>query len=303
LSRLFEAATKYKPAQDYIDRIRDEVRGITNAEVSRLLEIQITQHLSAGQRALENDDFVSARQQFEAILVLQPSNSEAQKSLGETQQRLAVATEALFKSGLDALQAGHYEKAEEFFSQTLALNPEHAQAKIEYGKVSVLLQTVEEARQWQTDLDALRTSYIQSTQAAQAGELEKSYFGFKNVLQIDPLHRQAGTHLRELGERIFQLYDDEAHRAMKSGQYSKAAESLKRALVFDPDNVDAKTTLEEARRKLNLQNKSKAERLYRKGLEAIEAGNARLAIDFWQSAVDLDPENLEAQRGLERLKK
>ena len=120
-----------------------------------------------------------------------------------TQLRLVAATEALYKSGMDALQAGHYEKAEEFFSQTLVLNPEHEQAKIEYGKVSVLLQTVEEARQWQTDLNALRTSYVQATQLAQAGELEKSYFGFKNVLQIDPLHSSgAGAH-RGAGRRRF----------------------------------------------------------------------------------------------------
>ena len=302
MARLFEAAPNYKPAQAIVDKIRSELSRTADPRMVRFLREQVARRLALAQKTLENGEFVNARERFEAILVVQPNNADAQRLLQAAQERLANATEELFKAGMDALQAGHYEKAQEFFSHALALNPQHERAKIEYGKVSLLIQTAEEARRWQSDLETLKDSYILGTQYSKAGQFEKAYLSFKGVLEIDPLHAQAQAHLEELQGRMFQEYFSHGMEEIRSGKLSKAVEDLSRALTFNPKNAEARAALETARNRLIQQKKIEAQRLYRKGLEAIQGGNKKAAIDFWQKAVEQDPENLDAKRGLERLR-
>jgi hypothetical protein len=86
--------------------------------------------------------------------------------------------------------------------------------------------------------------------------------------------------------------------ALEGERYQEARESFGRALLLDPGNKEARTQIQSLRNRF----KNKSDELYRRGLEAVQAGKIQTAVDFWEQALGLDPDNLEARRGLERLK-
>jgi len=303
LNQLLQVAPWYKPAQDLIDRMKDELRDVRNVQVQRLLEEQIAKHLAAGKDALDRDDLINARQEFQAILALKPNDPEALQYMARVQERFESVINTFYKSGLAALEEGRYPDAKEAFERVLLLNPTQADAKLQLDRVTVLIEEAEHAKQAKARAQIVQESYAQGIEAMQAGRLEQAYLRFQSILRIEPKHAEARARLEEVRGSLFARYYQEGQTAYKQGQLVKSMEAYSKALTFDPYNTDAKAALDQTKGRLERFKTLESDRLYKKGLEAFEANDKEKAFELWQKAAMLNPENREARRGLERLGK
>jgi hypothetical protein len=64
---------------------------------------------------------------------------------------------------------------------------------------------------------------------------------------------------------------------------------------------EAKRSFQDAKRRWDLQKKILSQNLYREGLEAFLSGDKLKAQKIWKRVLEMDPENEEAKRGLQRL--
>ena len=80
-------------------------------------------------------------------------------------------------------------------------------------------------------------------------------------------------------------------------------DSILSQLKYNPKYSDAKKALAKVKGQMGKQKKADSQNYYKQGLEAFLRGDKNKAKELWQKAVDLDPDNLEAKRGLERVSK
>ena len=303
LTQLLQVAPWYTPAQEMIDKIKEELKDVKDVQVQRLMEEQIARHMKSGVDALERDDLINARQEFEAILALRPDHASAKEYLTRVEERFASVIDTFFKAGLAAFDEGRYQDAKESFERVLLLNPKHEQARLELDKVTVLIEEAERANQATARAEIVQKSYAEGMKALEEDLWEQAYLRFQSVLKLEPRHAEAKARIEEVRSKMFERYYQAGLTFYKDGHLVKSVEALNKALTFDPYSVGAKEALDKAEARLANFKKTKSQGLYKEGLEAFQAGDQTKAYDLWQKAVMLDTDNLEAKRGLERLGK
>jgi len=95
---------------------------------------------------------------------------------------------------------------------------------------------------------------------------------------------------------------DAGKKAAKRGDWKKSRREFNTVLRYRPKNRQAKKALKKIRYELSRSRKVESTDIYREGLEAFLKGDYEAATRLWREALDVYPENMEAKRGLNRLK-
>lgn len=114
-----------------------------------------------------------ARQQLQQILILQPDNTKANAQLREMED---PQLKGPYQRGLQALQRGEQEKAYAAFTETLKINPHHAQAA----------QKAEEVKQ-----DLIQRYHKSAMAAFHRQDLDSAIKEWDKVLVLDPGNESA----------------------------------------------------------------------------------------------------------------
>ncbi|MDI6642174.1 MAG: tetratricopeptide repeat protein, partial [Elusimicrobiota bacterium] len=103
-------------------------------------------------------------------------------------------------------------------------------------------------------------------------------------------------------KRIQELYKTSIDLYNK-GNWADAIRGFKEVIKFYPGHKEATEYLKRSEAglaKKKEQDALKSQELYTEGVKEYTAGNIKKAIELWEKAVKLDPENVKAQKSLER---
>jgi tetratricopeptide (TPR) repeat protein len=141
--------------------------------------------------------------------------------------------------------------------------------------------------------------------AYQNQEYEKALARFEEMLRIDPDNNEARRYLGLCKDLLAKKYFDQGNRAAQNGDWANAKDAFTSALSYKPDYSEAVTALYKVQQqmgeRMEEQKKRDSERYTKQALDAFMGDDREKAVELWQRALELDPENIEAARWLNRM--
>jgi tetratricopeptide (TPR) repeat protein len=142
---------------------------------------------------------------------------------------------------------------------------------------------------------------LNGTESYHDKDYDRALEWFDTLLGIDPRHKEALRYRTLTRQALAEALYDDGRKAWKAGELELADRYFLQALSLDPDHTRALGASLEIRGSILAGRKREAEKLYRKGLDAFSEGRTDAVAEHWKKALELDPDNREAARGLERL--
>ncbi|MBI3292961.1 MAG: PorV/PorQ family protein [Elusimicrobia bacterium] len=301
LKRLASVAPWHQPTQKLLARITEETETLGEANRRQQLETGLAQHFTQGVRYFNQDDLLKAKDEFETILALSPHHAGAKEYLGKIQDRYQGLVQAFLEIAEKDLKEGRLAEAKQEVEKALVLDPQHEKAKTMFAQVTERLTQEEATRQQEARETAIKKAYRAGEKAYAEGNLIQALEYFQQVVRFDPTHpaalSQVATILQSLAENAYQ----EGYRLERAGQTEEAIRYYQRAVHHQPAFVPAKEALARLQGEQREQRRAESRKLYQQGLEAAMVQDFATAQRLWQRALELDPENLEARRSMERI--
>jgi len=241
-------------------------------------------HFLAGSIHLALQEYAEARREFQLVLKQQPGNPEAILNLVKAGQG---AAEAFYRQGRRLYRQGDYRAAIDRLQAALAIDPSHPMAR----------NYLEQSR---TDLaETYRRLVSESRDLLTNGDPRAALDRIRRARGLrpdDPTARKLEQRaITALGRQIATLLAN-AQALSAAGNDQKAADLFRQVLALDPAHEQARSGLEQIRR----QRRRQLARHLSEGNEALEAGRLAGAREAFRAALDLDADNEEARRGMER---
>jgi tetratricopeptide (TPR) repeat protein len=201
---------------------------------TKQIELDYTEALGAGQKALVGKNYAAAIKSFQEALNLKPKDPTAQSFLQKAQdaQGLAVRTanyDQAIVAGQKAMKAKNYDVAVKSFQQALEYMPKDANAQ----------KLLQQARDAQTAAASAAANFQKAINLGQAALKAKNYDvaikAFTEATKIDPFDADAKKFLAqaEQGRTVFN-YD----KAMTAGNNAMSAKRFKDAIAAYNDALD-----------------------------------------------------------------
>ncbi len=300
-SQIIDVAPWHRPSRLLMRKIQQEFKDLEDIARREQLQVQIDDHFSRGEQYFQLDELLSAKREFEAILALQPNHMGARTYLKRIDDRFASLVQTFYEAGMRAFASGDYAQAKEQFQKVLVVDPNHSEAREQLTRTERLLTQAEAEAKDRAKMEAVRPVYMAALSAFERKDYVEALNKFEEILRIDSDNNEAKRYRGLCRDILAKNAFDEGNKAAQAGNWQAANENYKMALKYKPDYDEAQNALSKVRGQMGEQKKTESQDLYKEGLEAFLAGDQSKALKLWQKAVDLDPENLEAKRGLERL--
>jgi tetratricopeptide (TPR) repeat protein len=299
--QIVDVAPWHRPSRSLMRKVEKEFQDLENTARQELLKAQVDDHFSRGERYFEADELVPAKKEFEAILRLQPSHVGAIAYLKRIQDRFSNLVQAFYQDGMNAFAQGNYSLAREQFTRTLAVDPNHAEAREQLVRTERLLEQEEKREKIKETRQAVESLYSEALTAFERKEYALALDKFQQILNVDPENGEAKRYRAICRDVLARKAFDDGNRAAQDGDWSKAYSLYRQALQHKPGWTEAEEALQKVQANLGEKRKDESQVLYKQGLEAFLAGNDEKALEFGQQALEKDPENKEAQRLVERI--
>lgn len=268
-----------------MEQIRQRLRQQSEAEVNKLLEIelakkedaQIKEAMTKGKKYLKNKEYKEAIFQFEKILDIKPECKEAEEVLQKIKEQLEMAE---FKQQFQT----NLFKAREYFSQQ-----NYAMADIEYKQVLKMdAGNLEAVKQLET-IKKL-TEKGGSTSIGSSISIEN-----QNANIVSQLLPATSTHLpieKETAKYKAEVYMEEGISDYEAKRYKDAIKNLDKAVSLNKELNQAKDYLQKAQDNFSKERKKVVEKdkalllkisqSYDRGLEYFKHGKLDKAIKEWE---------------------
>ena len=295
-------------AEGYLNRIL-ELRPMEDQVQNTLLEV----YEKSGQRGKVVDllqrlavryqnagTTVPATQYAERWMAADPQNPAAHAKVKELYLeagRTADAVAQLFTISHLAAQQQQPREAANALREILNLDPVHLAARERLRDLYLELGDTESAV---SEIMLLARSAMDQGEAPQALEL------FDQILELSPLHEQAlrnkVTILHHQGrdEDAAEALMSVAQKLARADEIDKAEALLRVALTFPVDPAPAREALKDLFL-VSGQNEKAVAELVTLAAIAEQAGAAETALSYWGEVSGLDPQNIEARKGIARL--
>lgn len=230
-----------------------------------------------------------------------PKKDSQEMTIEEHNQIKNDVAEDFYKKGLLAVEAGRYEEAEGYFDRVLILKPRHQGAK---EGIEFVLKKLEQARVKEESVDKEQAliKALEEKLKKQISENQnnKALDVAHELLAIDPANDTAKKSIPLIHEALFTKAVERSNERAEREDFQGAIDALEVALKYKKDsNVQEK--IEQYQGRLGEQQHKKSEEIYLKALEESQSGNPEEALRLCKKALSLNPENLQAQKMLERL--
>lgn len=302
-SEIKEVAPWHRPSRLLLRKIQKEFKDLEDEARREQLQVQIDDHFSRGEQHFQMDELIPAKREFETILALQPNHIGARTYLKRIDERFASLVQTFYESGMRYFAAGDYKLAKEQFEKVLVVDPNHTEAREQLTRAERLLNQAKKDEDERIKDESIRPVYHDGLTAFQQGNYLEALNKFEEVLRLKPDHPESIKYRGVSRNILAKQALEEGNRLAQEGDWKKAAAKYKESLRYNPDQPEVESLVQETSKQLGQQRKEESQNYYKEGLEAFLAGNQDKAAELWQKAVDMDPENMDAVRGLERLNK
>jgi len=220
-----------------------------------------------------------------------PYNDSAQELKNQAEakrQELLAAAEDYYQKGLAAKAQNDFKTAASEFTQCLAINPQHDQAKVELDNANSTLQQQE----------TLQTLLDEGEALLKAGKPYDAKAKFQEALKLDPGNAQAADGIKRANAAIAAqkaeatAFYNSALTKIQAKNYDGALADLDKALAKDPGNATY------TRKRAEVVNML-AGSFYQKGQEYEKQGKWVLAQKEYEKALKYDK---KYQKDVDRMK-
>ena len=284
----------------FIGKIQKDFRDLEQSEKKDQLIRQAQALFNRAEKFFESGNLLDARTEFQAVLVLQPENKSAQGYLSHIESQFLSFVESFFRAGMIAFAEENYALAREEFEKVLTIKPDHAESQQQLAKCLSLIETQEKKEKEKVLKFMADKNYQDALGAFGRENYEESHRLFNEVLKISPKHEEAIRYIELAREKIYRLNIAQGQEAAAKTEWETAVNYFRKAIEVNP-TPEAKRSFQDAKRRWDLQKKILSQNLYREGLEAFLSGDKAKAQSAWKRVLQMDPENEEAKRGLQRL--
>jgi protein O-GlcNAc transferase len=249
------------------------------------------EHLSYGKVYLDQNEMEHAIDEFQLALSHDPENIVALTELGKAQlakkqyeEAVGVLDRALaiepqyadlhYYLGCACMESGRKERAINEFKEALNINPRYAAARNTLGHIMKTMQRMAQGREENAHGDDLNESrqanvhFHLGNALMQKNLLQEALIEFKEAVRLRPNYP-------DIRNKIGELY-------MRRGLFNLAEEEFLTCLKLNPKFITALLNLAETYRQHSENLLDKAESTY-------------------QKLLDIDPDNHDAQSGLEKV--
>lgn len=300
-SQIMDVAPWHRPSRNLMRKIESDFKDLEDLARKEQLQQQIDDHFARGEQAFQLDDLMTARREFEAIVGLQPDHMGAKAYLKRIEERFRSIVQTFYETAMRNFAAGDYRGAKEYLEKVLVVEPENAEAREQLVRTEMLLSEVEKAEEERAKIEAVRPLYAAGLDLFKAKRYTEALAKFEEILAIDASNPEAKRYRNLCREQAAKEAYEAGNAAAREGDFPRAADHMKKALKLKPDFTEAQAAMQKISQHLGVQQKEGALDLYRKGLEFFLSGDQDKALELWKQCVDLDPDNLECQRGYERI--
>lgn len=239
-------------------------------------------HLETGEQALEAGQFSEAAAAFETLLNHMPQSTSIEQQW----------TAAKLGQGQAALERNAFTDARRAFEAVLERQPEHKRAQTGLAAVEKGQQRIQQ----------LQSQLAQGRTAFQVGDYEKALECINTALELEPNHAEARQlfsdvqqALRAQRERRARRWLEKGHQAMAEDAYAEAIQCFEQAATLDPES---EANVLRARAEADQARAEQFQALLHKAHAAFRGEDYNTAVRYFEEAVDLQPEALDARRGL-----
>ncbi len=299
--QIIDVAPWHRPSRNLMHKIEGDFKQLEDVARKDQFQKQIEEHFARGEQAFQLDDLMAARREFEAIIGLQPDHSGAKAYLKRIDERFRSIVQNFYETAMRDFASGDYKGAKEFLEKVLVVEPDNKEARAQLARTDQLLSAAEQAADERSRLESIRPLYSAGLDLFKAKKYEEALPKFEEILAIDAQNPEAKRYRILCRDLTAKKAYEAGNASAREGDWPAAAESLKKAIRLKSDYPEAQAALDKVQAHMGERKKGESQELYRKGLEAFLSGDQDGALQSWQKAVELDPENLEAKRGVERI--
>lgn len=279
-----------------ITALRNVVQGIEgDDEAQELLDYATSlRFTNLGREQLAADDQEGAAGYFEQALRLDPDNEAARRLLDqirnardrESQLRRALSL------GHSALEARDYSTAVEYLERALELDPENERVRQELAEARAEFNRIKESR--------MEKSLSRGQRALDQGDYQTALACASAALEVAPsdqrVQRFANT-TQDVREHV-----QVATQAQREGEYEQARQHLEQALAIE-ETADLRRRLDELQQHAARAREDRIDQLIQQGQAALDANQLEEALERFEQAVELDPNDPEAQKALDKARR
>ncbi|HOW28488.1 MAG TPA: PorV/PorQ family protein [Elusimicrobiota bacterium] len=300
-SNILDVAPWHQASKDLIKRVQKEFKELESLARKDEFQKQIQMAYERGVQHFQNDALIEAKKEFELILSLVPDHEAANEYLKRIADRFRSVAQNFYDVGNRYFSAGNYDEAAEYFQKVLVLDPQNLQAQEMLDKSkSLKVQAAEEMKDraiQETIQEKFRTAMKEFEKKRYETALEK----FEEVLRLNPNYGEAKKYRSLCQDMMAQQHYETGLKAMQNSKWDEAIASFRRALQLKPSYPEVSQLLQKILSRVGEDRKVESSKLYKQGLEALLVGDKEKALKLWQKAAEMNPDNLDAKRGLERL--
>jgi tetratricopeptide (TPR) repeat protein len=248
-------------AQAHVDNVQQQlVREQEAANRDREKQAVISAHFSQGLELYQENDYIRARDEWRAILAVDPEHEEAQQYLRRTQDKI------------DEIIAGHVRRAGVLEGQNRlteaigewnnvqALAPGDARADNAIRRIQRRIESRDEDLRTKSQRLQIVNLYGDALQAYNEGRYDAAVRNLEEILRIEPSHQEAKALLARAKRKTTPLTEEEEATIQKlylngmqffaKDQYEEAIAEWEKILEIDPANESVRRNIEEARERL-----------------------------------------------------
>ncbi|MBI4396038.1 MAG: PorV/PorQ family protein [Elusimicrobia bacterium] len=267
------------------------------------LQAQLEEHFHRGEEYFQKDEFIPARQEFEAVLALQPGHVGAKAYIERINNRFRSVVREFYENGMRNAAEGNYMRAVEFLEKALVMDPNNAEIKEQMARVVVILQQAKQAEAESEREKLAGQKRAKAMDAYKREDYETALIEFNALLKLVPEDGEALRYKYLAADILSKEAFEKGNKNAQDGHWFEAQQSYEKALHYNPQHSGARNALEGVKIKITESQKAQSEDFYTKGLEAYLLGDKDKATALWQKAIEINPNHEEAKRGLERVLK
>ncbi len=211
--------------------------------------------------------------------------------------------EDFYNKGVKAMNEGRYNQAEAFFDRALILDPHHQGARDGTERLMKMMEGPEaESDPDKTDSKAalVKRMGTELDQRIKEGDWEEANTVATKILAIDPENARAKGKRAGINQQFYLKAKGRAEERERAGDWDAALDAYKVAAGYRPTPA-VRDKINSLREKIAERNKKKSGELYLQALKANQEGKGKSALQLCKQALELDPQNLQARRMLDRL--
>jgi len=229
----------------------------------------IAQQRAMAEAEQRRGELASARDHWQVLLLAEPDDVQARQQIIDLNAELEKIAQAAYSKGLQALRAGRQKRAQKFFAETLAAQPDHVKALAQLREIkSAQMNKYQHDRPKKTQrvahadkssaygqgaseqgtppVDERLRSHVRRIKAyLAANQLFQADAQYQHALKISSEDRVAKEQLARLSDDLADSYFQHARRLMRS-DLNKAIEYLQISLRYESDD-EAQMLLQRSR--------------------------------------------------------